>query len=116
MREGRATKRYPDLGVWAHSYGPDSALPGDRLKLVIYDKDDNIVRRFEQIRGECLEEGYVDFAVEALNMPSRFLYPIVDIAPDGEQIVLMEDFSQRDDQNEYLDLLKTWAEKYGVRQ
>jgi hypothetical protein len=116
MREGRPTKRFPDLGVWAHSYGPESVLPGDRLKLVIYDKDDNIVRRFEQVRGECIEDGYVDFAVDALNLPSRFLYPIVDIAPDGEQTVLKEDFSPRDDQDEYLKLLKVWAETYGVPQ
>ena len=116
MREGKPTNRFSHLGVWVHSYGPESKLPGDRLKIVIYDQDDNVVRRFEQIRGQCIDEGYVDFAVEALNIPARFLYPIVDIAPNGTQTTLVEDFSQLSEQRNYLELLRVWAEQYGVPQ
>ena len=49
MREGRESTRHPGMGVFALCLGPNSPLPGERLQLVIYDHDDRIVRRLEQI-------------------------------------------------------------------
>lgn len=116
MRIGTPSKRWPHLGVWAHSYGPNSDLPGDRLRLVIYDKQDNIVRRFEQVAGKCIDEGYVDFFNSPRCRSAQYLYPLVDIAPDGTQTELIGNFTPNMDQGIYLALLGEWAHRYGVEQ
>lgn len=62
-RIGYRSPKNGHLGVYTLCSGPDpnGPKPGERLIIVIYDKDDNIVRRLEQVKGNCLDPGYVDF-------------------------------------------------------
>lgn len=111
MREGKPSKFHAHLGVWIHCLGPNSPQPGDRLKIVIYDGEDNIVRRFEQVKGAMLDGGYVDFFGGPSNRPATYLRPLVDIAPDGTVTQLVSDCKS---QNLMLAILNDWAEQYGI--
>ncbi len=59
--QGRKSPRYGHLGLWNYSLGPNSPVPGPRLIVMILDQQGRAVRRLEQIRGNCIDEGYVDF-------------------------------------------------------
>src|SRR5437870_8874190 len=61
MREEKESTLHPGMGVYALCMGPNSPMPGERLQIVIYNQADEVVRRFEQIRGACLVEGYATF-------------------------------------------------------
>ena len=115
MREGQESTRHPGMGVYALCLGPHSSLPGERLRLVIYDHDDQVVRRLEQKRGACVEEGWVSFFTnDPRNRPARFLWPLVDIAPDGAETVLMDDYRQEMGMEPYYRVLAAWVAAYGV--
>lgn len=116
MRHGESSTRHPGMGVYIHSLGPSSPIPGERLQIVIYDQDDNIVRRFEQVRGQCIDEGYVDFFGHN-NRPARYAnMPLVDIDPEGNQTVLVEDFRAGNDSQLYYTALAAWVKQYGIPQ
>jgi hypothetical protein len=116
MRTGEPSTRHPGLGVYVHSLGPSSPIPGERLQIVIYDQQDNIVRRFEQVRGECLDPGYVDFFLSSRCRPAIYLWPLVDIDMEGKQTILVENFRSGMDMNIFYRALTEWVEKYGVPQ
>ena len=72
MREGIACDRHPGMGRFYLCLGPGSSLPGPRLQVVIYDANDQVVRRLEQIRGACIDEGFVSFfAGDPHSRPAR---------------------------------------------
>jgi len=99
--------------VWFHSTGPSGLVPGDRLRAVIYDRDDKIVRQFEQIRGACIDEGYVDFFNSPRCRPAQFTMPIVDIAPDGTQTVLIAHVPP-EAPHLIQPVFKEWVERHGI--
>ena len=106
--------RFANLGVWTFCLGPGSPVPGERLKLGILDQEGNVVRRFEQIEGRCLDEGYVDFFLGPNCRPARYERPLVDIDIDNQVMhVLHPDFSPRCGMGVYLELVRQWAEQYG---
>lgn len=90
MRDGFRSPKWGHLGVYFHCTGPDprGPRPGPRLQVVVYDAEDNIVRRLEQRRGQVVDPGYVDFFDSPRCRSSVSEYHIVDIAPDGTETVL----------------------------
>jgi hypothetical protein len=116
MRTGEPSTRHPGMGVYIHSLGPNSPVPGERLQIVIYDQQDNIVRRFEQVRGACIDPGYVDFFLGPNCHPASYLWPLVDVDIEGNQTILVENFRPGMDMNIYYQALAVWVEKYGIPQ
>lgn len=118
MRQGKPSTRYAHLGVYSICLGPNAPeLAGKRLQVVIYDKDDNIVRRLEEVKGECVDPGYVDFFLGPNCRPARYRYYLVDIAPDGTQTIIHDDPALLGRNKElWFDFLGKWAKQYGVEQ
>lgn len=110
---GRKSPRLGHLGVWNLSLGPNSPVPGTRLEVAIVDDTGAIVRRFEQIAGAVIDDGYVDFFGSAKCRPSIQHFPIVDIDANGVQTVLCSHYEQSMGQELYLKLLTAWATAHG---
>lgn len=113
---GWFSPRYGSRGVHFLCTGPDPAgpRPGDRLRVVIYDKQGSVVRRLEQTRGRCIDEGYVDFFGGPSNRPARYEMPIVDIAPDGTETVLIPDFQPTSPRVLLDTVFSAWVAAHGV--
>lgn len=113
-KEGCKSPRYGHLGLWTCSLGPNSPVPGDRLLLCILNEEGRIVRRLEQIRGNCIDEGYVDFFLSHNCRPAVHEYPLVDIDGNGQIAeVLHRDFRPGMSMNIYLEILQAWVTKWG---
>lgn len=111
---GRKSPRYGHLGMWNLSLGPASPIPGERLEVAILDETGKIVRRFEQIRGKCTDEGYVDFFMSAGCRPASHEYPIVDIDENGKvAAIICQHYTQSMGMELYLKLLGEWVTKHG---
>jgi len=114
MRTGKPSPKYGHRGVWFHSTGPNGPVPGDRLRVVIYDQNDQIVRRFEQIQGTCIDDGYTDFFGSSRCRPAKYLMPLVDIAPDGTQTVLFWHVAPETSPHVISVTLQEWVERHGI--
>jgi len=116
MRAGFKSPKYGHLGVYFLSTGPDPSgpRPGPRVQAVIYDDQDRVVRRFEQVEGTCLDEGYTDFWGSPKCRPARFTLPLVDIAPDGTQSVLVPDFQPGSSRAVLSGAFQAWVEKHAT--
>jgi hypothetical protein len=100
--------------MWNLCLGPNSPLPGERLEIVILDETGKVVRRLEQVRGLCRDEGYVDFFLGPNCRPAVHDFPLVDIDADGQVAAIVHpNYSQDLGQELYLRLVKAWAEKWG---
>lgn len=110
---GRPSPRYGHLGLWVFGLGPRSPVPSERLQLGILDEKGTVVRRFEQIEGRCLDQGYVDFFLGPNCRPALYEMPLVDIAPDGTQAPLVRHYSQDMGSGLYLDTLGKWCIVHG---
>ncbi|WP_127128006.1 hypothetical protein [Pseudoflavitalea rhizosphaerae] len=89
-RKGYRSPKNGHLGVYTLCSGPDPSgpIPGERLIIVIYDKEDNIVRKLEQVKGNCFDEGYIDFFNSLHCRPSVHEYYMVDTDKDGNKQIL----------------------------
>ena len=111
---GKPSPRYGHLGVWDLSKRQaTAAVPGERLEVLILDRDGEIVRRFEQINGACLDGGYVDYFGGPNCRPARYLKPLVDIAPDGTQLELHPDFHPHHGKDAFFRVLGSWVRRHG---
>jgi hypothetical protein len=100
--------------MWNLSLGPNSPIPGARLEVAILDTAGQIVRRFEQIRGQCTDPGYVDFFLSHACRPTAHEYPIVDIDAAGKvAAILAPHYSQAMGMGLYLELLTAWVTQHG---
>lgn len=112
--KGRKSPRFGHLGMWSISLGPGSSIPGPRLIICILDQNKKQVRRLEQVRGNHIEPGYVDFFESHRCRPATSEYPLVDIDENGQIVsVLHPNFTSRMDQSTYLAILADWVTKYG---
>lgn len=112
--QGRPSIKFGKLGVWNFCLGPNSPIPGERLQIFILDGQGDIVRRFEQIEGRCIDPGYVDFFLSHNCRPAVHERPIVDIDEQGKiAAVLHPDYTQSLGQELYLRLLGDWAARWG---
>jgi len=112
--EGRKSPRYGHLGMWNFCLGPDSPVPGKRLRVGIIDAEGSVVRKFEQIRGSCIDPGYVDFFMSHKCRPAVHEMPVVDIDANGNIVkVICSDYKQSMGMNLYLQMLKVWVDEYG---
>jgi hypothetical protein len=118
MREGRPSKNFSHLGVHNICLGPSSpVLPGPRLKMVMYNDKDEVIRRLEEVEGECLDPGYVDFFNSPKCRPAVYQHHIVDIAPDGTQTILSsnpERFGR--DPGAWIELVGKWANEHAIKE
>lgn len=114
-RSGFRSPKHGHRGVFFLCTGPDPSgpRPGPRLQVVIYDKEDKVVRRLEQVEGECLDQGHVSFFGGPRDRSARYRLPIVDIAPDGKQSVLIEDFQPTSPRSVLSDAVQRWVDSYG---
>lgn len=113
-QQGNKSPRYGHLGIWNYCLGPNSPIPGPRLIVMIIDQQGTIVRRLEQIRGDCIDEGYVDFFLSHNCRPASHEYPLVDIDAQGTIAeVLHPNFTPGISMDVYLEILKTWVGKCG---
>ena len=111
---GRPSPRFGHLGVWNYCLGPDSPIPGERLQVFILDAAGNVVRRFEQIEGRCIDPGYVNFFESHRCRPAVHERPIVDIDERGKiAAVLHPNYAQDLGMDLYLRLLGEWAQRWG---
>jgi len=115
--KGTKSTRYPHLGVWVFSLGPNSPVPGDRLRLAIINQRGDVERRMEQVLGNCQDEGYVDYFMGSNCRPALYAHPIVDMTPDGKvQEILCHDYCQTMGMKLYLDILDRWTKKWGKQE
>ena len=89
-RKGWKSPKLGHLGVYFLCSGPDPSgpVPGDRLIIVIYDRGNNIIRRLEQVKGDCIDPGYIDFFNSFKCRPSIHDYHIVDTDAHGNRTIL----------------------------
>lgn len=89
-REGYRSPKNGHLGVYTLCSGPDpkGPCPGESLKIVIYDSDNSIARTLEQVRGNCLDPGWVDFFNSTRCHPAVHDYLMVDTDRQGNRQVL----------------------------
>jgi len=115
-RVGYKSPKHGHRGVYFLCTGPDPSgpRPGPRLQVVIYDRQDNVVRRFEQVEGLLVDPGHVSFFGGPGDRPARSLMPLVDIAPDGTQKELVLDFQPGTPRHVMETAFRAWVEKYGV--
>ena len=112
--QGRPSPRYRHLGVWNFCLGPQSPIPGDRMQIFIIDQAGNIVRRFEQIEGRCIDPGYVDYFESHRCRPAVNERPIMDINEGGKiAAVLHPNYTQELGMDLYLKLLWEWVQRWG---
>lgn len=111
---GKASPRFAHLGMWNLSLGPSSPVPGQRLEVAILDTTGAIIRRMEQIRGECTDPGYVDFFMSHNCRPATHEYPIVDIDANGKvAAILCHHYTQSMGMDLYLNILTNWVTAHG---
>jgi hypothetical protein len=112
--QGRKSPRYGHLGMWNCCLGPNSPIPGPRLIVMILDQEGRSVRRLEQIRGSCIDGGYVDFFLSHNCRPAVHEYPLVDIDENGQIFeVLHPNFTPGMSMDLYLVILEKWVSKWG---
>ncbi len=81
---------------------------------MILDQQGRVVRRLEQIRGNCIDEGYVDFFLSHNCRPAIHEYPLVDIDQNGQiQQLLHPNFTPGTSVDVYLAILEAWATRWG---
>lgn len=114
-REGFRSPKHGHRGVYFLCTGPNPGgpRPGPRLQVVIYNDKDEVVRRFEQIEGACLDPGHVSFFGGPKDRPAHYTMPIVDIGSDGTQTVLVADFQPHMLRDVLSQALGKWVEAYG---
>lgn len=111
---GMASPRNGHLGVWVLGLGPNSPVPSTRLQLAILNESGTVVRRFEQIKGECIDPGYVDFFLSHRCRPAVHEMPIVDIDRDGNIAkVIHPDFTRSLGPDLFFRLQAEWAREHG---
>ena len=111
---GCKSPRYGHLGMWTFSLGPNSPVPGERLIIGIIDQDGKVVRRLEQIMGNCIDHGYVDFFMSHKCRPAVYEMPMVDIDADANIAkVVCPDFRQWMGKEKYLEILGAWVNEHG---
>ena len=91
-------------------------MPGERLIIVIYDQQDNIVRRLEQIKGDCLDPGYVDFFLSPKCRPALHSYHIVDIDKDQKAQILATHTSPEEARKWLVENIDKWVQDHGIPQ
>lgn len=118
MREGYRSPKNGHLGVYTLCSGPDpkGPMPGERLIIVIYDNDDNIVRRLEQIKGDCLDEGYIDFFNSFRCRPSIHNYHIIDIDKEGKKSILATHTNPSEAFQWLTNNVPLWVKEHGVQE
>lgn len=116
--EGFRSPKHGHRGVYFLCTGPDPSgpRPGPRLKVVIYGKDGQVVRRLEQVQGECIDGGHVSFFGGPGDRSARYRLPVVDVAPDGTQTVLVQDFQPGAPRSVLESAFRGWVESHGVPQ
>lgn len=116
MRKGYRSPTNGHLGVYTLCSGPDPSgpTPGERVIIVIYDNDDKIVRRLEQVRGDCIDPGYVDFFLSNKCRPSRHEYHIIDIDAAGEKKILATHTSPSEGYRWFQQNCPLWVQEHGV--
>ncbi|SIO53931.1 hypothetical protein [Chitinophaga niabensis] len=118
MREGYRSPKYGHLGLYFLSTGPDpnGPMPGTRVIMVIYDDNDMIVRRLEEVRGECLDPGYIDFFNSHLCKSALYQYHIIDV-DINENVSILASHTEPSEANKWLKInVPTWIEKHGIKQ
>lgn len=110
---GRPSPRHGHLGLWVFSLGPSGNPSGERLQLALLDETGAVVRRFEQVEGRCLDPGYVSFFGGPNCRPAVHEMPLVDVAPNGAQTILMRDYHPSMGMQPYLDALGRWCMEHG---
>jgi hypothetical protein len=112
--QGRKSPRYGHLGMWNYCLGPNSPVPGPRLIVLILDQEGRTVRRLEQIRGNCIDEGYVDFFLSHHCRPAVHEYPLVDLDENGQIVEMLHpNFTPGLSIDLYLAILQKWVSKWG---
>lgn len=117
-RHGLKSFRYGHLGVYILCSGPDpdGPMPGQRLTLVIYDKANNIVRKLEQVKGDCIDEGYVDFFNSFSCRSSLDEYHMVDTDRNGKLQILATHTSPSDAHSWLQKNVPLWVQEHGIKQ
>jgi hypothetical protein len=110
---GRPSPRYGHLGLWVFGLGPNGNPRSERLQLGLINEEGVVVRRFEQIEGRCLDQGYVDFFLGPNCRPAVYEMPLVDIGPTGAVTVLVTHYAQSMGQGIYLETLGKWCTDHG---
>lgn len=117
-RIGYRSPKNGHLGVYTICSGPDpnGPVPGERLIIVIYDTQDIIVRRLEQVRGKSLDDGYIDFFNSINCRPSVHEYYMIDSDKDGKKEILATHTTVSDALFWLTTNVPKWIEKYGIPQ
>jgi hypothetical protein len=117
-RVGYRSPKNGHLGVYTICSGPDpnGPVPSERLIIVIYDKQETIVRKLEQVRGKSLDDGYVDFFNSNNCRPGVHEYYMIDTDKDGKKEILATHTAAEDALLWLKVNVPKWIEKYGVPQ
>lgn len=117
-RQGFRSALNGHRGVYTICSGPDPSgpVPGERLIIVIYDKDDNIVRRLEQVQGNCIEPGYVDFFNSFRCRPALYDYHIIDTDRDGKKQILATHSKPSEAKLWLMIHVPVWVKEHGIEQ
>ena len=117
-RKGYLSPKNGHLGLYTLCSGPDPTglVPGERVVIVIYGHQDNIVRRLEQVRGDLLDPGYTDFFGSAKCRPALYFYHILDIDKDPKPRILASHTSPSEANQWLVENVPKWVHEHGIPQ
>jgi hypothetical protein len=116
IRKGYRSVKNGHLGVYTLCSGPDPSgpVPGERVIIVIYNKENKIVRTLEQVKGNCIDPGWIDFFNTQACRPSVHEYHIIDTDANGKQ-TLMASHTSPSDANRWLTInCPLWVQQHGI--
>ncbi len=118
QRKGHRSKQFGHLGVYFLSTGPDpkGAMPGERIIIVIYNKDNEVIRRLEQVKGGFQDEGWTDYFESPRCKPSIREYHIIDIDKEGNQEILATHTQPSDAGTWLKPNFPKWAQQHGIQE
>lgn len=83
---------------------------------MIYDQGDNIARRLEQVTGDLLDPGYVDFFASAACRPTLYSYHILDIDKDQKSLLLASHTDPSEAKMWLIEKVPKWIQEHGIPQ
>lgn len=90
MRDGKPSIRFGARGLHQINLGGD----GKPLLMKLYDANDKVIAELTEVRGDCIDPGYVDFFLGKNCRPAKYHRHIIERLPDGSTNILHDNPKQ----------------------
>jgi hypothetical protein len=108
-REGKPSSNFGHRGLhFIHMGGSNTPLLAK-----LYGPDDEVLATLTEVKGECIDPGYVDFFLGPNCRPAKYKTYLVEKLPDGSTGVLHDDPpALAKNKPEWILFLETWVKRH----